>query len=147
MVGCVVLFFFLDYLQFVVVGSHQLHYLVVELYARPCVDSGILLLLVGKHVRLPVGEALSLADFLAEEVGVEFLQAFILDTDIADDILDVDEPTRFELATAMEREQIVVPRKTNHWHEFVAEQAHERIGQTDVVETEQKALVMGGNLQ
>lgn len=147
LVGCVVLFFFLDYLQFVVVGSHQLHYLVVELYARPGVDSGILLLLVGEYIRLPVGEALSFADFLAEEVGVEFLQAFILDTDIADDVLDVDEPTRFELATAMEREQVVVPRETNHRHEFVAEQAHERIGQTDVVETEQKALVVGGNLQ
>ena len=71
----------------------------------------------------------------------------ILDTDIADDVLYVDEPTRFELATAMEREQVVVPRKTNHRHEFVAEQAHERIGQTDVVETEQKALVVGSNLQ
>lgn len=146
LVGCVVLFFF-DYLQFVVVGSHQLHYFVVELYARPCVNSGILFLLVGKHVRLPIGEALSFADFLAEEVGVEFLQTFILDTDIADDVLYVDEPAWFELATAMEREQVVVPRETNHWHEFVAEQAHERIGQTDVVETEQKALVVGSNLQ
>jgi hypothetical protein len=106
---------------------------------------------VGVGVAVIIGSTVALfgffADFLAEEVGVEFLQAFILDTDIADDVLDVDEPTWFELATAMEREQVVVPRKTNHWHEFVAEQAHERIGQTDVVETEQKALVVGSYLE
>ena len=127
-------------------GSHQLHYLVVELYERPCVDSGILLLLVGEHIRLPDGEALGLADFLAEEIGVKFLQTLVLHANVAYNILDVDEPAWLELATAMEREQIVVSRKTNHWHHLVAQQAHKRIGQADMVKTEQKALVFGGNL-
>ena len=108
-------------LQFIIARSHKPHYFVIEVDARPSVYGGILLLLVGEHVCLPVGESLALAYLLTEEVGIQLLQALVLNTDIAYYVLNVDKPSGWELGTSIKLHYVVVPREPHHWHHAIGE--------------------------
>lgn len=80
----------------------------VQLKASPRIRGGIVLLLIGQDVILPVGELLSLADAPAEEVGIEFLQAFVCDSQLFHAVLQIDETHRLETGSATKRQKIVV---------------------------------------
>ena len=70
--------------------------------AAPCIRSGISALSLSELLGFPVAESLRLADFLMEEVGVDFLQAHILDAEFLSHILQLDEISRLEIASAMQ---------------------------------------------
>lgn len=73
--------------QFVIVGLAEPVELLVEMNAAPCIRSGISALSLSELLGFPVAESLRLADFLMEEVGVDFLQAHILDAEFLSHIL------------------------------------------------------------
>jgi hypothetical protein len=60
--------------------QHALEFL-VDAYATPGIGSGIKLLFIGEDIGFPVGESLCFSYFLLEQVGIEFLQTLVLNTE------------------------------------------------------------------
>lgn len=60
--------------KFVIAILFQSHDFIIELYACPCINGGILFLLVGEYGSLPVAQTLAFGDFLMEDIGVNLLK-------------------------------------------------------------------------
>ena len=96
------------YLNEIALLAHA-HHLLVELDAGPRIGGGILLLCVGQAVGFPVAQPLGLADTLAHEVGIEFLQTQVVQSHILGYLLYLDECAGVELASAPQSAQVIVP--------------------------------------
>lgn len=102
----------LELYQLVIVSLAETVELLVDMNAAPCVRGGISALSLSELLGFPVAESLSLADFLMEEVGVDFLQAHILDAEFLSHILQLDEISRLEIASAMQLQEVIMPRQS-----------------------------------
>jgi hypothetical protein len=103
-------------------------------------------LCVGQIVGFPVGQLLALCDFLTEEIGVNFLQAHVLNAQGLHLMLELDERSGFEIP-AFAQLRMSPERESDLRDGVVAEQADDGVGHVDAVETEEEGHVAGGHLQ
>ena len=85
---CFISFFILY--QFIVARLLQSLQFLVNLDTRPGIDSSILFLTVVQDVTFPIRQSLVLTDALAKKVGIELLEAQVLNTYLPNMILNVD---------------------------------------------------------
>ena len=115
--------------------------------AAPCIRSGISALSLSELLSFPVAESLRLADFLMEEVGVDFLQAHILDAEFLSHILQLDEISRLEIASAMQLQEVIMPRQSHFRHPFILQESDDGWCHTREIQAEEIAYIAGTHLQ
>ena len=131
-----------------VAGGEQARDFLVDADAGPGVCGGIELLRRCQAVGFPVGELLAFGDFLAKQVGVDFLQAHVLDADLLHFVLQLDEGAPGEVGAMVQVVEIVLQRQAHLRDRLVFQQTDDGPWQSlHQVQAEQEAAVVAGHLQ
>ena len=125
---------------------HAEHFL-VQLYAGPGVGGGVLLLRLAQAGCFPVGEPLSLAYLLPEDVGIELLQAHVLDAHLPCHVLQLDEGSRLEALALAQGAQVVVPGESDLGDGIVLQQVDKAVGEAYPVKAKEEADFGAAHLQ
>ena len=106
------------------------------------------MLCFGQDVGFPVGKALALGDFLAEEYGIYLLETFFLNAETGYIVLEfnpVAYPRVLVVRTAQHVE--IVAERESYLQDIVLQKLFEEVRYADAVEPEKETCVGCGNLQ
>lgn len=141
------MFFLMNNNQLIITCMLQFVQAFIEIDTRPCVRRGIKLLLIVEYLVFPVRQLFTLGYTFVKDIGVQLLEAHVLDAQRLHIVLEVDEIARFERRTLMQHQHVIAQRKPHFRNGRIFEEPFNTVWYTDDVQSEQKTYFTVARLQ